>query len=230
MKITVYLEIGSKRTFAAALEWPGWSRSGRDESSALQALLDYAPRYAAAIRSARLSFHAPEDASAFTVVERLKGDATTDFGTPGRIPAGDGAPLDEAELRRLQSTLKACWRSFDEAVEAAKGKALRTGPRGGGRDLQKIVSHVVEAQAAYVSRLGWKSIPRGQRQPGPITRQSPNNEEQWEAALTALSAAAHGELPARGPRGGLHWPARYFVRRAAWHALDHAWEVQDRMN
>ena len=24
------------------------------------------------------------------------------------------------------------------------------------------------------------------------------------------------------------WPVRYTVRRAAWHALDHAWEIEDR--
>jgi hypothetical protein len=24
------------------------------------------------------------------------------------------------------------------------------------------------------------------------------------------------------------WSPRYFVRRSAWHALDHAWEIEDR--
>jgi hypothetical protein len=24
------------------------------------------------------------------------------------------------------------------------------------------------------------------------------------------------------------WPPRYFMRRAAWHILDHAWEIEDR--
>ena len=95
MKIPVYLEVGSKRTFAGALDWPGWCRSGRDEASALQALVDYGPRYAAAIRSARLGFKAPADVSAFTVMERLNGDTTTDFGAPACIPDGDAAPVDE---------------------------------------------------------------------------------------------------------------------------------------
>src|ERR671932_2604159 len=44
--IEVYLEIGKKRTFAGALDWPGWCRGGRDEPSALQALLADGPRYA----------------------------------------------------------------------------------------------------------------------------------------------------------------------------------------
>lgn len=128
MKIDCYLEIGSKRTFASALDWPGWSRSGRDENSALQALLDYAPRYAAAVRSARLGFDGLAELSALVVVERLKGDASTDFGTPGSIPAANSKPVDDAELRRLESLLKACWQTFDKVVESARGKTLRAGP------------------------------------------------------------------------------------------------------
>ena len=37
----IYLESGTKKVFAAALNWPGWSRSGRDEAEALAALLEY---------------------------------------------------------------------------------------------------------------------------------------------------------------------------------------------
>jgi hypothetical protein len=48
------------------------------------------------------------------------------------------------------------------------------------------------------------------------------------AILATLIAAAHGEIPAHGPRGGVRWTARYFVRRLAWHELDHAWEIEDR--
>ena len=50
-----------------------------------------------------------------------------------------------------------------------------------------------------------------------------------QAVLDALAAAAHGEVPARGPRGGVIWTPRYFVRRVAWHVLDHAWEIEDRV-
>lgn len=40
----VGLEVGSKRVFAWALEWPGWCRAGRTEDLALEALAAYAPR------------------------------------------------------------------------------------------------------------------------------------------------------------------------------------------
>jgi hypothetical protein len=116
-KLNVYLEVGSRRTFAAALDWPGWCRIGRDEATALRTLFEYGPRYARILRPARLGFQAPKDVSAFIVVERLKGNATTDFGAPGLVPASDALPLDDAELRRLQALLKVCWRAFDAAVE-----------------------------------------------------------------------------------------------------------------
>jgi len=29
--------------------------------------------------------------------------------------------------------------------------------------------------------------------------------------------------------GGKRWTPQYFVRREAWHALDHTWEIEDRL-
>jgi hypothetical protein len=46
--------------------------------------------------------------------------------------------------------------------------------------------------------------------------------------LEGLEHAVTDGIPARGPRGGKRWSAPYFVRRAAWHVLDHAWEIEDR--
>ena len=74
--ITAYLEVGQKRTFAVVADWPGWSRGGRDEAAALQALCDYAPRYARVLQATPLEFRAPSDVSALVVVERLPGNAT----------------------------------------------------------------------------------------------------------------------------------------------------------
>ena len=216
-KVNVYLEVGSRRTFAAALDWPGWCRMGRDKDSALQALFEAGPRYSRVLRRTRLGFQEPEDVSAFVVVERLKGNATTDFGAPDLAPARDSQPLNEAELRHLQAILKACWRTFDTAIETAKGKVLRAGPRGGGRSLDKIVEHVLGSEKGYLSQLGGKV---SQSEPLEPTRQ---------AILKTLQASAHGEIAEFGPRGGKRWFPRYFVRREAWHVLDHAWEIEDRL-
>jgi hypothetical protein len=219
----IYLEIGKKRVFAGAIHWPGWCRRGRDEASAIQALFDCSPRYAQVLGSTELGFVVPDDISLFHVVERLPGDATTDFGAPGALPSSDREPLAEDELDRFRAILAACWQAFDRAAARTGGRQLRKGPRGGGRDLPKMIDHVLEADAAYLSRLGWKMA------------KSPHLEPQdrllrtRQAILEGLASAARGELPAKGPRGGLRWPPRYFVRRVAWHVLDHAWEIEDRL-
>jgi len=45
-QIVVCLEGAPKQAFASAPDWPGWCRAGRDEGAALEALADYAVRYA----------------------------------------------------------------------------------------------------------------------------------------------------------------------------------------
>ena len=221
-KVEIYLEIGRRRTFAGALGWPGWCRSGHDEAEALQTLCDYGPRYAGVLELAQLEFKAPAVASAFNVVERLDGDAATDFGAPGKWPSTDMAPVDETELLRFQALLKACWQAFDAVTAAAVGKELQKGPRGGGRNLEGIILHVLSADTGYLSRLGKKF------NDGAEAGMSQALSNSRQIILEALASAAHGEVPAQGPRGGTYWTARYFVRRVAWHVLDHAWELEDR--
>jgi hypothetical protein len=222
-KIDVYLESGKKRTFAGAIDWPGWCRTGTDEQSALQALFDYGPRYARVLRPARLGFEAPDDVSAFTVIERLEGSATTDFGAPGIAPSSDEKPVNSVELQRFQKILEACWRTFDADVKTASGKALRTGPRGGGREVRGIIQHVMDGDGSYLTRVGWKL------QQADAADLDEKLDPTRQAILKALTSAARGEIPAQGPRGGIRWSPRYFVRRVAWHILDHAWEIEDRV-
>jgi hypothetical protein len=221
-KVKVYLEIGKKKVIAGALEWPGWCRIGRDEESALQALAEYALRYEKVLRAAGIDFDARADATALTVVERLEGNATTDFGVPHIPPSVDAEKVTTAEMRRLQAIMEACWEAFDAAVKGARGKKLRKGPRGGGREVAGIVEHVVGAEASYLSSLGGKA-PKGSGDP----------EEELDllrrAVFDTLAASARGEIDPVGPRGGARWSARYFVRRAAWHVLDHVWEIEDRV-
>lgn len=219
--IAVYAERGLTRTFACAVDWPGWCRGGRDEATALAALLVAAPRYARALRGSRLGFAAPTIVSSFRVVDRIPGDATTDFGAPGATPKIDQRPLDEGELRRARAILRASWRAFVTATGAARGKTLAKGPRGGGRDLDEIVAHCIEADAGYLGALGWKYRRGGED--GPL-------EAVHEAMLLGLAASARGEIPERGPRGGVRWKPRHVVRRSAWHWLDHAWEIEDRVS
>jgi hypothetical protein len=209
----VYVEVGSKRVFASALNWPGWTRSAKSEDEALQALVEYAPRYAKVV--SRLGFVAPKGAAALKVMERVKGDATTDFGAPAIPFSADGKPLKSDELKRLLTILERCWTAFDDTADANKRKTLRTGPRGGGRSVAAMISHVLEADRAYVSRIGGRS--------------PDDMDGMREAFIETLSARAHGEPAPPNPRRTKPlWVPRYAVRRSAWHALDHAWEIEDR--
>jgi hypothetical protein len=218
--IQTYLEIGKRRTFAGALEWPGWSRSGRTDDEALQTLAAYADRYAQVLRGTRLSFKPPRDVEQLEVVERMPGDASTDFGVPGMSPKADSEPVDDKDLKRLQTVLRAGWKTFDQALHKARGKRLQpAGPRGGGRDLDKIESHVREAECGYLRMLGLKV--------GDDKRT--DAEHVRKAVLDGVAAAAHGETETTGPRGGKRWSPRYFTRRVMWHMLDHAWEIEDRL-
>jgi hypothetical protein len=212
--IPVYLEIGDKRVFASALEWPGWTRSGRDEQRALETLAEYATRYAAVPKAARMEF-ATNTKPSFKVVERVKGNATTDFGAPGIPASSDARSLEASEAERICALLAASWKVFDAAVAKAPAE-LRKGPRGGGRDRDKIADHVIDAESAYTPKLGLKlkTPSRDDKAGVQATR---------KAILDAIRASAGG--PQTGEK---RWPPRYAARRMAWHLLDHAWEIEDR--
>ena len=205
MPTKVYLETGTRRVFACALDWPGWCRSGKDEGAALEALAAYAARYAVVANEAGIAFPAEAGAS-LTVVERLPGSATTDFGAPEAVADDDRRRLTRSGAERLAALLEASWTVFDRVVAGAPS-ALRKGPRGGRRDRDAIVEHVDGAEAAYARKIG-------------IRLRNPTRADVRPAVLAALLEGY--EVPEKG------WPPRYAARRIAWHALDHAWEIENR--
>lgn len=214
----VYVEAGAKKIFAGAIDWPGWARGAKTEEGALEALAAYGERYQRSLGKAARNLKLPGSVAELEVVARLRGGSGTDFGVPSAVADFDREPLDEADLEAQIELLRGAWHGFDEAAARAEGKPLATGPRGGGRSLDKIRAHVAEADAAYIASLGARA-PRG-----------PADWPAIQAAfIDALHAKVRGELPETGPRGGERWPARYAIRRSAWHALDHAWEIEDRL-
>lgn len=230
MPVEVYLEVGGSRAFAGAVDWPGWCRAGRDEEAAIEALFEYGSRYAGVLKGSGVRFTAPARRSTFAVVERLKGDATTDFGAPSMAPKADTASIDRRWLTLHEKVLSACWKAFDTAAGEAAGKELRKGPRGGGRELDAIVGHVVGAEGSYLSMIAGKAPPFDEADAvaARAVLAIAAREQERAAVLAALERAVTDGIPERGPRGGKRWSARYFVRRAAWHVLDHAWEIEDR--
>jgi hypothetical protein len=209
----VYIESGNKRVFACAYDWPGWCRSAKDEAGALAALGAYAVRYAPVAKRARMTFD-PEAASSFRVVERIQGSANTDFGVPHEIAKRDTNALRALEADRLGALVTAAWKVFDDIVEQAPAE-LRKGPRGGGRDRDQIVEHVLGAESSiYARKLGLRL---------PTPADTAEIEKVRKMLVEALARPSNGAAPVE--RG---WPQRYAARRIAWHVLDHAWEIQDR--
>jgi hypothetical protein len=211
IEIPIYLEIGSKRTFACSLDWPGWCRSSKTEEAAIEALIESAPRYAEVAKRAHKRFPKIE-AGRFKVVERIEGSGTTDFGAPGRVAKADYDDFDRAEANRLRDLLQAAWDLLDDVVANAP-PALKKGPRGGGRDRDQVMQHVLGAENAYARTIGLKI-----KEPDMGSRKA--IEEVREAILEKIVPG--GGKPDKG------WPVPYFVRREAWHVLDHAWEIQDK--
>jgi hypothetical protein len=192
--------------FASALDWPGWCRSGRSEQQALETLAAYAARYAVVLAGAALPF-APESTE-FDVVERAPGNVTTDVGAPAVSAVAETEPLDATGAARLASFVACCWPFLDRVARDAPAQ-LRKGPRGGGRDRDEIVDHVVAAELAYARKLGIRLA---------------SGLAASRAAIVEVLATPSDGAPV-GPKG---WLPRYAARRIAWHVLDHAWEIEDR--
>jgi hypothetical protein len=217
MAVQVVLEVAAKRSFASALEWPGWARGGRSPDEALERLAAYVDRYAVVAKRAHVRFPTSTEVGDLEVVQRVRGGSGTEFGVPGAAASAESEPLAPRELKRLLSLLEAVWATFDRVATAAEGVHLRLGPRGGGRQVPKIVGHVHEAEAAYLHQLGWK-----------VPNPRPPMADLRRSFVEAVRLRAAGKPLPEPNRVHSPWEPRYAIRRSAWHALDHAWEIEDR--
>jgi hypothetical protein len=215
-KHRVAIEATPKKTFATAIDWPGWSRSGKTPELALETLGAYAPRYAVVAGEAGESYRrGPVDPDDFEVVEEASGGGGTDFGVPSRVTDADRRRTTKTDADRLRRLVAAAWTVFDRVAATAPAE-LRKGPRGGGRDRDKMIGHVMEADSAYAREIGLRLKPT---EPG----DRPAINAVRAAVLDAIGAPSDGS-----PLADRKWTARYAAGRIAWHALDHAWEMEDR--
>ncbi len=214
--IPVYVEAGDKKVFACSIDFPGWCRAAKTEELALEALAAYAPRYAEVVERAKAAFPTPAKVGErFEVVERVKGKGATDFGIPHEIPEADAEPLTARQAARQVELMRAAWATLDKVAKASPAE-LRKGPRGGGRDRDKMLDHVLGAEAAYARKVGVKH-------PQPDLGDTKAIKVLRDDLAEALGGASDGSPPI--PKG---WPPRYAIRRITWHVLDHVWEMQDR--
>ncbi len=214
--IRVALEIGpkGKKVVAVAPDWPGLERGAKTEEAAIEKLRSYFPRYAEVMRPAGM-----EDPfgplPVIDVVERYPGTGSTDFwGISFGFSSFDKQPLSEKELERDLTLMRACWKFFDE-VRGRVSAVLKRGPRGGGRDRDHIVRHVVFNERDWAKGLGLGT---------------PD-----ETILTDEGIFAHREAYCDAIRTfhsqgkmARKWPLRYLIRHTAYHTLDHAWEMEDK--
>jgi hypothetical protein len=214
-RIPVAIEAAPKKAFATAVDWPGWSRSGKTPELALEALAAAAPRYAAVAELAGEPFASGVQPGDFEIIEEAEGGAGTAFGVPSRVTDADRRPTSAADADRLKRLVRAAWTIFDRVAAHAPAE-LRKGPRGGGRDREKMIGHVVEADDAYAREIGLRLKPA-----------AAGDRKAIETVRTAVLGIL-GQPSAGSPIAGRRWTPRYAASRIAWHALDHAWEMEDR--
>lgn len=210
----VVVEMGRKLVFASAVDWPGWSRSGKTETDAITTLKAYADRYREVVRLAGGEVTFPDQLE-IVIVDRQPGDSTTDFGAPAIVHELDREPLTDEACDRHLALLRASWRVFDEVGQAVT-PGMKRGPRGGGRDRDQIIAHVIEADRTYARKIGVRTPPFNMHDRDAVIAHR-------DAVFAAIPGLRNGELAT--DKG---WPVRYAIRRMAWHILDHAWEMRDK--
>jgi hypothetical protein len=217
--IRVTLEIGpkGKKVVAVAPDWPGLERGATTGETAIERLISYVPRYATVTRLAGMEAAFVTD-TVVDVVERYPGTPSTDFwGISFAFSDIDQQAISGEALERELTLMRACWAFFDD-VRSCVSAEMKQGPRGGGRDRDRIVRHTFAAQLDWAKKLDVLT---------PL-----------EAMLTDEGLKAHRDAycqaiqdyHSQGKLAGkvAKWPLRYLIRHTAYHTLDHAWEMEDK--
>jgi hypothetical protein len=219
MSVRTVIERGpkGKRSVAISIDWLGWERGAKTAEVALETLESYRERYRpiAALAGMEGDFDA---AGPLEIVEEKVGTGSTDFWGISFAPTtAEQGPMDEADLERAITLLGACWTYFD-GVAARVSPEMRAGPRGGGRDRDRIIRHAVRVESEDFARRVGLHIPED----GALT---PDGLRRYrEAYIAAMRAYNAGDVPGHM----LTWTLPFLIRHSAYHTLDHAWEMEDK--
>jgi len=216
-ELRVTLEVGpkGKKVVAVAPDWPGLERGGKTAEAATGTLQSYVPRYR---RVAELAGMEAQLAAMTNVdvVERYAGTGSTDFwGISFAFSSVDQQDMSSEELERELTLMRACWTFFDD-VRARVSDEMRKGPRGGGRDRDTIVLHVLATEQEWANKLGV-----GTKQGARITDR--RGVETFRDAYCTAIRTFHSE-----GKKARTWPLRFLIRHTAYHTMDHAWEMEDK--
>jgi hypothetical protein len=206
-----------KKAVAFAVDWPGWSRGAKAPDAAVELLEAYRERYRPIARLAGLEAEF-DRAGDLEIIEDHVGVGSTDFWGISFAPSSfEQGPMSQEELERKLKLLRAAWRFFDD-VAARVSAELEKGPRGGGRNRDEIVRHVVgNERGDLAQRIGVLPPPADVWTPDSFRA----HHEEYVAAMRAYNAQAK---MARGR----NWTIPLLLRHTAFHVLDHAWEMEDK--
>jgi hypothetical protein len=210
------LEMGKKRrVVAGAMDWPGLDRWGAGEDAAIERLTAYRPRYTGVAERAGLAREYANSGDV-EVVERVPGSSSTDFWGIAHVPSLiEDEILPSADLERRLTLLRATWGYFDDVVGRVTGELLPAG-RTYGRTREQLARHVYINEPEQFSR-------KVEVRTDPAVVMTPDG-------LTAHRAAYLDAIRAYNAEGrrARTWPIQFLIRRTAQHAMDHAWELEDR--
>ena len=219
MPVRTVVERGTKgkRAVAFSLDWPGWSRGATSAEFAVETLESYRERYrpVADLAGMAREFDA---AGPLEIVEDRVGTGSTDFWGISFSPSStEQGPMGEEEFDRAIRLLRACWAFFD-GVAARVSPEMRKGPRGGGRDRNRIIRHTIRTESEDFAKQVGLRIPEEAALTPDGLRQ---HRETYVAAMRAYNA---GEVERRMRS----WTLPFLIRHSAFHTLDHAWEMEDK--
>jgi hypothetical protein len=216
-ELRVMLEVGPKEksVVAVAPDWPGLERGAKTEDAALEKLQSYLPRYAKVAKLAGMSKQFPAVANV-DVVETYRGTGSTDFwGISFAFSSFDGEDVPSKELTRELKLMQACWTFFDD-VRLRVSAEMEKGPRGGGRDRDRIVRHTLATEQDWGKKLG---IPTREG----VVVTDDEGVKAFRSAYCSAIRAFHSE-----GKMARTWPLRFLIRHTAYHTMDHAWEMEDK--
>ena len=217
MPVRTVLERGpmGKKAVAFAIDWPGWSRGANTPDRALATLESYRQRYRPIALAAGMADEF-DAAGPLEVIEDRAGTGSTDFWAISFSPSGsEQGPMSDTEIARKISLLRACWAFFDETAERVSPE-MRKGPRGGGRDRDKIIRHTIRTESEDFAKQVGLRIPEG----GALT--PAGLVAHREAYVAAMRAYNRGEGKRRS------WTLPFLIRHSAFHVMDHCWEMEDK--
>ena len=124
--------------------------------------------------------------------------------------------MGEAELERGITLLRACWAFFD-GVAARVSPEMRKGPRGGGRERDEIIGHVIRVESMDFAKGVGILVPDG-------NALIPDGIRGYrEAYVAAMRDYNDGKVQRMRTR-----TLPFLIRHSAFHTLDHSWEMDDK--